>query len=141
MRVSRRAIEHIKHFEGLRLTAYRCPRGVLTIGYGSTGPHVREGMVITREQAEDLLRRDLGRFVAGLEEAAGACTQGQFDALVSFAYNVGTPRLMLSTLFRKHKAGDTQGASREFGNWVHAGGVKLEGLVRRRAAKRELYLS
>ncbi|WP_420285117.1 lysozyme, partial [Serratia liquefaciens] len=68
-------------------------------------------------------------------------TQGQFDALVSFAYNLGLRSLSTSTLLQKMNTGDKQGAANEFGRWVNAGGVKLNGLVMRRAAERELFLS
>jgi lysozyme len=141
MRISQRGLELIKGFEGLRLKAYLCPAGVWTIGYGSTGTHVRAGMVISERDAEDLLRSDLRRFEQGVAKLAPECTQGQFDALVSFAFNLGLGALAKSTLLRKHKAGDHAGAAAEFRKWVMAGGVKLKGLVRRRAAERDLYLS
>ncbi len=141
MRISQRGLELIKGFEGLRLKSYLCPANVWTIGYGSTGPHVREGMVISERDAEDLLRSDLRRFEQGVAKFAPDCSEGQFDALVSFAFNLGLGALARSTLIKKHKAGDHQGAAAEFRKWVMAGGVKLNGLVRRRAAERDLYLS
>jgi lysozyme len=141
MRISQRGIDLIKRFEGLRLKAYLCPASVWTIGYGSTGPHVREGMAISERDAEDLLRSDLRRFEQGVAKLAPDCSQGQFDALVSFAFNLGLGALRKSTLLRKHKAGDHAGAAAEFRKWVMAGGVRLKGLVRRRAAERDLYLS
>jgi lysozyme len=141
MRISQRGLELIKGFEGLRLKSYLCPANVWTIGYGSTGPHVREGMVISERDAEDLLRSDLRRFEQGVAKLAPDCSQGQLDALVSFAFNLGLGALARSTLLRKHKAGDHAGAAGEFRKWVMAGGVKLNGLVRRRAAERDLYLS
>jgi lysozyme len=141
MRISQRGLDLIKRFEGLRLKAYLCPASVWTIGYGSTGPHVREGMAISERDAEDLLRSDLRRFEQGVAKLAPDCSQGQFDALVSFAFNLGLGALRKSTLLRKHKAGDPAGAAAEFRKWVMAGGVRLKGLVRRRAAERDLYLS
>ncbi len=141
MRISQRGLELIKGFEGLRLKSYLCPANVWTIGYGSTGLHVREGMVISERDAEDLLRTDLRRFEQGVAKLAPHCSPGQFDALVSFAFNLGLGALARSTLLRKHKAGDHPGAAAEFRKWVMAGGVKLNGLVRRRAAERNLYLS
>jgi len=128
-------------FEGLRLDAYRCPAGVLTIGYGSTGSHVKAGMVIDEAEADRLLRGDVGRFEDGVNAIVGRCTQGQFDALVSFAFNLGLGALMSSTLLKRHKAGDFARAGDEFLRWTRGGGRVLPGLVKRRAAERDLYLS
>lgn len=141
MKISQRGLDLIKKFEGLRLTAYRCPAGVLTVGYGSTGPHVKQGMVITEDEAEALLRKDVARFEDGVNHIVGPCTQGQFDALVSFAFNLGLGALMSSTLLKRHKAGDFAGAAAQFARWVNAGGRRLPGLVSRRKAEAELYLS
>lgn len=137
--ISADGLDLIKRSEGLRLTAYKCPADVPTIGYGSTGPHVRMGMTITADEAEDLLVRDLSRFEKGVAEMGGTMTQGQFDALVSFAFNLGLGALKTSTLLRKHLAGDHAGAAAEFGRWVNAGGRRLNGLVTRRAAEAKLY--
>jgi lysozyme len=139
MQISECGLDLIRRFEGLRLTSYLCPAKVWTIGYGHTGPDVRPGMRIDRGEAEQLLRADVAGFEAGVATAAGACTEGQFDALVSFAFNLGRGALMSSSLLRKHKAGDHEGAAAEFGRWVHAGGRKLPGLVRRRAAEAARY--
>lgn len=145
MQISQRGVDLIKEFEGLRLKAYLCPANVLTIGYGSTGRHVTEGLVITEAKAEELLRADLGRFEDAVRKAALPCTQGQFDALVSFAFNVGIGNLNSSTLLRKHKAGDKAGAAVQFGRWNKArvkGVLRvLPGLTRRRKAEAALYLS
>lgn len=141
MHISQRGLDLIKQFEGCRLTAYRCPADVLTIGYGHTGPDVTEGLRITPQQAEALLRGDLARFEDGVRRHAGAATQDQFDALVSFAFNVGIGALAGSTLLKRHKAGDKARAANEFLRWNKAGGIVLPGLTRRRAAERRLYLS
>jgi len=141
MQISQRGVELIKQYEGCRLTAYRCPAGVPTIGYGHTGRDVTMGLTITAEQAEALLRGDLMRFEDGVRRHAGTATQGQFDALVSFAFNVGIGALAGSTLIRRHKAGDHARAANEFPRWNKAGGIVLPGLTRRRAAERRLYLS
>lgn len=141
MQISQRGVDLIKEFEGLRLESYFCPSGILTIGFGSTGRHVTEGLVITKAKAEELLRADLGRFEDAVRKAALPCTQGQFDAMVSFAFNVGIGAFQKSTLLRKHKAGDKAGAAAQFGRWVNGGGKKLPGLVRRRKAEAALYLS
>jgi len=141
MHISEHGLDLIRRFEGLRLDAYLCPARVWTIGYGHTGPDVRRGLSIRPEDAETLLRQDVKRFEEGVNHVAGACTQGQFDALVSFAYNLGLGALMSSTLLKRHRAGDYRAATLEFARWVHAGGRKLPGLVRRRAAEAERYLS
>lgn len=141
MRISKQGLDLIKSFEGFRGTAYVCPAGVLTIGYGSTGRHVRPGMTISEPEAVAMLERDLDRFEGAVTQMAGNCTQGQFDALTSFAFNCGEKALKNSTLLRKHRAGDHAGASTEFGRWTKGGGKVLTGLVRRRAAEAELYRS
>lgn len=141
MKISQRGLDLIKRFEGLKLTAYRCPAGVLTVGFGSTGPHVKHGMVITEAEAEALLRKDVARFEDGVNHIVGPCSQGQYDALVSFAFNLGLGALMSSTLLKRHKAGDFARAADELLRWNRAGGRVLPGLTRRRAAERQLYLS
>ena len=129
----------IKSFEGCKLTAYVCPAGVLTIGYGSTGPHVKRGMTITQAQADELLRSDLRRFEDAVAEHGGTCTDNQFAALTSFAFNVGEGALEHSTLLNLHRQGKYSAAQAQFGKWTHGGGKVLPGLVRRRAAEAKLY--
>lgn len=141
MQISERGIALIKRFEGCRLRAYRCPARVWTIGYGHTGRDVTPGLVVTPERAEALLRADLMRFENAVRRHAGACTQSQFDALVSFAFNVGVTALARSTLLRRHRAGDFAGAADQFPRWNRAGGMVLPGLVRRRSAECALYLA
>lgn len=112
-----------------------------TIGWGSTGPDIKPGTVWTQKQCDDRFTAHVGEFagkVAGLLGNART-TQHQFDAMVSFAYNVGTGNLASSTLLRKHKAGDYKGAQAEFGRWNKAAGKVLAGLTRRRAAEAQLY--
>ena len=140
MQISDRGLDLIRRFEGLRLDAYRCPAGIWTIGYGHTGSDVREGLTITPLIAGTFLRADVGRFGEGVERCAGLCTQGQFDALVSFAFNLGLNALRVSTLLKLHRLGQHKLAAAEFSRWVHAGGKELPGLVRRRAAEAVLYL-
>ena len=139
MHISEKMLDRIKRFEGLRLRAYRCPAGIWTIGYGHTGPEVREGCEVDAAEADELLRKDVTRFEEGVGKIAGPCSQGQYDALVSFAFNLGLGALMSSRLLKKHRAGDHDGAAQEFGRWVHAGGKRLPGLVRRRAAEAAAY--
>lgn len=131
----------IKSFEGLRLKAYLCPAGVPTIGYGSTGRDIKLGMVWTIVQADGRLRADVASFSLGVRALLGkiVTSQGELDALVSFAYNCGLGALKGSTLLKKHLKGDKAGAKLEFGKWVKGGGKVLPGLVRRRAAEAALY--
>lgn len=138
-RIGPKGLALIKRFEGLRLKAYKCPADVPTIGYGSTGPHVRMGMTITEAEAEKLLIDDLDRFERGVVNLAGAMTPSQFSALVAFSFNVGLGAFGTSTLLKKHLAGDHDGAADQFARWSKAGGRTLPGLVTRRAAEAALY--
>lgn len=142
MKTSRRGIDLIKQFEGLRLDAYVCAAGVLTIGYGHTGPDVQPGMTITEEEADALLRADLEKFERCVSEALTVdVIQPQFDALVSFAFNVGCQALLDSTLLKLINVEDFEGAAAQFARWNKAGGRELAGLTRRRAAEAELFLA
>ncbi|MGX1958433.1 lysozyme [Serratia proteamaculans] len=146
MQVSNKGISLIKQFEGCKLKAYQDSVGVWTIGYGWTQPvdgrKIGPGMVIDQATAERLLKCGLVQYEQGVNQLVKVIiTQGQFDALVSFAYNLGLRSLSTSTLLRKLNAGDKQGAADEFGKWVNAGGVRLNGLVKRREAERKLFLS
>lgn len=140
MKISQKGLDLIKRFEGLRHEAYKCPAGVWTIGYGHTGD-VQNGALITAEGAEAQLREDVARFEEGVRHIVGPCTQGQFDALVSFAFNLGLGALMSSTLLKKHKSKDYAGAAGQFLRWNKAGGKVLPGLTKRRAAEAALYAS
>lgn len=131
----------IRSSEGLRLKAYRDSGGVLTVGYGHTGPDVKPGMVVTMNQAEAFLQRDVAHAADVVNQHALPCTQGQFDAFVDFVFNLGEERFLRSTLLRKHQAGNYTGAAQEFARWVFGGGKVLPGLVKRRAAEAHLYLS
>lgn len=140
-RIGPRGLKLIKDFESLQLKAYRDPVGIWTIGYGSTGAHVKPSMVITEAQADELLKRDLDRFERGVAGMVNSATDPQFDALVSFAFNVGVNAAGRSTLIRLHNAGDYDGAANQFARWNKAGGQILRGLTRRRAAESQLYRS
>ena len=129
----------IKQFEGLRLKAYKCPAGVWTVGYGSTGAHVKPDTVITADEAERLLLDDLVRFEQGVALQCPVATDNQFAALVAFAFNVGLESLRTSTLRRMHNEGNYAGASGQFGRWNKGGGKVLPGLIKRRAAESALY--
>jgi lysozyme len=143
MKTSPKGIALIKSAEGLRLKAYPDPgTGGLpwTIGYGSTSG-VTRNMVITETKAEQMLAADLVRFEHIVERLVRVpVDQGQFDALVSFTYNVGEGNFTKSTLLRRLNAGDTAGAAEQFSRWVNAGGKVLPGLVKRRAAEQALFL-
>ena len=132
----------VKQFEGLRLDSYRCPAGVATIGYGHTGPDVRIPMTITPGEAERLLDKDLARFETLLTAMlTGVPTsEDEFSAMCSLMFNIGPGRFATSTLLKRHKAGNKMGAANSFLSWIYAGGKKLNGLMRRREAERELYL-
>lgn len=142
MKTSMKGRDLIRKFEGEKLKAYLCPAGVWTIGVGHTGPDVKPGMVITLDRSDELLRSDLARFesaVSGLLRVP--VSQGQFDALVSLAFNVGSGAVGKSTLLRLLNAGDKAGAADEFLRWNKAGGKVLPGLTARRAAERDLFKS
>lgn len=136
-------VKHIKASEGLRLKAYPDPASggdPWTIGYGST-TGVKPGQVITEAQAEQMLRKDVARFEGAVNKLAPKTTQGQFDALVSFSFNVGEGNLAKSTLLKLHNAGDYAGAANEFSKWTLAAGKRMPGLVTRRAGEAKLYRS
>ena len=146
MQISKNGIELIKRFEGLRLKAYQDSVGVWTIGYGWTQPvdgkKIGPGMQIDQATADRLLKCGVVQYEQGVNQLVKVkITQGQFDALVSFAYNLGLRSLSTSTLLQKLNDGDKQGAADQFGRWVNAGGKRLDGLVARRAAEREMFLS
>jgi lysozyme len=140
MNVSETGIELIKKFEGCVLKAYKCPAGIWTIGYGHTSG-VKEGQTITKAQAKELLKQDLKQFEVGVNNLVNVpLNQNQFDALVSFCYNLGTGNLKNSTLLKLLNRGDYNGAAEQFDRWVYASGKKLAGLVTRRTAEKELFL-
>lgn len=144
MKTSDRGIAIIKQHEGVRLTAYADPVGVLTIGYGHTSaagaPEVTRGMKITQAGADTILRQDLAKFERYVTDAVKVpLNQNEFDALVSWTFNLGPGNLRSSTLLRKLNAGDRAGAADEFLKWTKAGGKTLPGLVKRREAERALF--
>jgi lysozyme len=141
MNVSETGIELIKKFEGCALKAYKCPAGVWTIGYGHT-LGVNEGQNITKTQAEEYLKQDLKQFETAVNNLVNVpLNKNQFDAIVSFCYNLGAGNLKKSTLLKLLNKGDYKGAAEQFDHWVYAGGKKLNGLVKRRAAEKKLFLT
>jgi lysozyme len=131
-----------KQFEGLRLTAYQDQVGVWTVGYGHTGSEVHGGLVITQDQADILLHSDVAGAVACVNRAVTAnIFQSHFDALVDFVFNLGCGRLLGSTLLRHVNAGEFDLAAPQFLLWDHAGGVVVQGLLKRRQAEMTLFQS
>ncbi|MDC9824805.1 glycoside hydrolase family protein [Devosia sp. ZB163] len=147
MAINKAGLELIKHFEGLRLEAYLDPVDIWTIGWGHTGGDVYEGLRITVDQAEKLLKDDLKKHENFVDaKVTATLTENQRAALVSFAFNVGNGNFGSSTLLRKLNANDVAGAADELLRWVYGTTpdgerVRLPGLERRRKAERELFLS
>ena len=141
MNISSKGIELIKRFEGCRLKAYKCPAGVWTIGYGHTN-NVRPDDVITQEEAEELLKRDIKVHEDNVKRLVkSSLTQGQFNALVSFEYNIGYGAFANSTLLKLLNAQNYDAAAKQFIRWVFIGDKVSEGLLRRRRAETEMFLS
>jgi len=142
MRISEKCIALVKHFESCFLQAYKCPAGVWTIGYGHTGKSVTEGLKITGEEAEIILKSDLDvRETAVSKLILVKLSQHQFDALVSFVFNVGIDAFRTSTLLRKLNLGNYIGAANELPRWCKTKGKVLPGLLRRRKSERHLFLN
>lgn len=140
MKISDQGLRLIKGHEGLRLESYLCPAGVPTIGYGHTRG-VEMGLTCTEAQADAWLLEDLQPAERGVRELVRVpLTQGQYDALVSFVFNLGVGAFTGSRLLGLLNARDYVGAGGEFPRWVHAGKKVLPGLVTRRAAERDMFL-
>ena len=147
MRISDAGVDLIKSFEGCKLEAYQDSVGVWTIGWGHTGPvngeKITAGLTITEQEAEELIYNDIAQFEDGVNKLTQELdiTQGMFDALVCFSYNVGLGNLAKSTLLKLLKQNKVLEASEQFKVWNKAGGKELAGLTRRRNAEAELFLS
>ena len=159
MKISEAGIQLIKSFEGCHNQPYKCPALLYTIGYGhvlypeqarlktperSAYPlRTEHNRVFANDEIDTLLEQDLQRFENGVSRLcpASADSQPQFDALVSFSFNVGLGNLQSSTLRMKYNRGDYDGAANEFLKWNKSSGKVLQGLVRRREAERVLFLS
>jgi len=132
----------IKKSEGCKLKAYLCPRGIPTIGYGSTGEDVSLGMTWTQEMADDRLRRDIEKFVRATRELCPTLeTAQQVAAIADFAYNTGINALSKSTLRKRILEKKWWSVEHELNRWVHCNGKVLNGLVTRRKAEVELFFS
>ena len=158
MKVSERAIEMIKHHEGVRVRCYRCPALLWTVGVGHVidPKHIgikledRKNLPIpdgwdrslSMSEVDAILAADLATFERGvLRLCPTGLTQSRFDALVSFSFNVGLGNLQRSTIRMCHNRGDFEGAADAFMAWTKAGGKELPGLVKRRKDERALYLT
>ncbi len=149
MIVNQATIDLIKQFEGCKLTAYQCSAGVWTIGYGITegagvGITPAKGMTITLDRAEDLLRQGVEKFAATVDALITAkINSNQFGACVSLAYNIGPTAFAKSTVLRELNAGagNFDKAAAAFRMWNKAGGEVIKGLVNRREAEIELFLT
>lgn len=144
MRTSQHGIAVAHYFESCKLVAYPDPGSrdgkPWTIGWGHTGPEVVKGLAWTQDQADAAFVQDLGKVEAAVSGMVKvAITQGQFDALVLFAYNVGGSALKSSTLLRMLNAFDHSGAAEQFKRWNKNDGKVMRGLTRRRAAEECLF--
>lgn len=141
MNISEKGVSLIKNFEGCRLEGYKCPAGIPTIGYGHTGSEVRVGMKITQAEADKLLKNDLIVHCNNVSKLVKVpLNQNQFDALVSFEYNIGYGAFSKSTLLKMLNQKNYKEAAEQFLRWKYAGGKVLAGLERRRKAEKELFL-
>lgn len=145
MQTGTAGIRLIKNFEGCELDSYLCPAGKWTIGFGHTSdagnPHVVPGMKITRGEAETLLARDIKQYEDAVTRLVKvSLTSNQFDALVSFTYNLGAERLANSTLLKKLNAKNYDAVPAELMKWTRGReGKVLDGLVKRRRAEAQLW--
>jgi lysozyme len=147
MKLNKKGIDLLHHFEGCKLTAYQCSAKVWTIGWVNTeyenGAKVRQGDTITQQRADELFLNIVTRFSLGVEKLlTKKVNENQFSALVSFAYNAGLGNLQRSTLLRLINANPNDAGIREqFMRWNKAGGKELAGLTRRRKAEADLYFT
>ena len=156
--IDQRAIDQIKHDEGVRTKPYRCPALLWTVGVGHVidPNHIKVKLedrknlpippgwdrTLSMEEVDEILRQDLAKFEAGVRRLCpNDLTPGRLGALVSFAFNVGLGNLQRSTIRMKHNRGEFQEAADAFLMWTKAGGKELPGLVKRRKGERALYLS
>ena len=139
MEISQEGLSLIKKFEGCELESYKCAAGVWTIGYGSTNG-IEEGMEISQERADMLLLEDVEVFEEAVNKLVEVpLEQNQFDALVSWTFNLGSTNLQNSTLLKVLNNKDYEGVPSQIKRWNKAGGEVLQGLVRRREAEALLF--
>lgn len=141
MQTSSTGVRLIKSFEGFSSHPYKCPAGIWTIGYGHTLGVKEDSSFITERYASDILQDDLAKFESSVKRLIKIpIEQNEFDALVSFCFNLGGGSLQRSTLRQKLNRGDKEGAAKEFPKWCYAGGRKIKGLLRRRIAEQNMFL-
>ncbi len=155
--ISDKSLKMLKHHEGVRNKPYRCPAALWTIGVGHVlypeqgnlnmadrmkyPLKIEDFRIFSTEEVDEILKTDLVRFIRGVSRYCPVIvSQGQLDALVSFAFNVGLGALQRSTLRQKHNRGDYEGAAKEFLKYTKGGGKVLPGLVKRRNDEKALYL-
>ena len=139
MNISENGLELIKHFEGCELKAYKCPAGVWTIGYGHIKTAV-EGMEISQSYADELLEGEVVEYEEYVHKAVKVeLNQNQFDALVSWTFNLGNGNLNASTMLKVLNSGNYEEVPAQMKRWNKAGGKVLEGLIRRREAEANLF--
>lgn len=155
--ISDKSLKMLKHHEGVRNKPYRCPAALWTIGVGHVlypeqgnlnmadrmkyPLKIEDFRIFSTEEVDEILKTDLVRFIRGVSRYCPVITsQGQLDALVSFAFNVGLGALQRSTLRQKHNRCDYEGAAKEFLKYTKGGGKVLPGLVKRRNDEKALYL-
>ena len=140
MKISQYGIDLIKHFEGCVLDAYKCPAGVWTIGYGHT-KDVQPGDSWSEDHADHMLLVELEEYENYVNTAVNVpLSQNQFDALVSWVYNLGNGNLTSSTMLKVLNSGDYDGVPAQIKRWNKAGGKVLEGLNRRRQAEADMFV-
>lgn len=141
MTPSERCLELIKSFESFRAVAYQCPGGKWTVGYGTTDG-IKQGDTITQEEADTFLARDVARAAESVKSLVHTpLNQNQFDALVSFVYNVGSGNFAKSTLLRRINDGRWDWVPGEFMKWIYINGNPSNGLRRRRKDEVKLFLT
>jgi lysozyme len=139
MNISQEGLSLIKKFEGCELEAYKCAAGVLTIGYGST-KGVKEGDTITQEEADKLLLHEMNEYEGYINDAVTVdLKQNQFDALVSWVFNLGPANLKASTMLKVLNNKEYDDVPTQIKRWNKAGGKVLQGLIRRREAEALLF--
>jgi lysozyme len=139
MNISQEGLSLIKKFEGCELEAYKCAAGVLTIGYGST-KGVKEGDTITQEEADKLLLHEMNEYEGYINDAVTVdLKQNQFDALVSWVFNLGPANLKASTMLKVLNNKEYDDVPAQIKRWNKAGGKVLQGLIRRREAEALLF--
>jgi len=139
MNISQEGLSLIKKFEGCELEAYKCAAGVWTIGYGST-KGIKEGDTVSQEEADKLLLHEMEEYEGYINDMVNVdLEQNQFDAMVSWVFNLGPANLKASTLLKVLNAKDYEGVPAQIKRWNKAGGKVLQGLIRRREAESLLF--